>query len=106
MMKYSLVFLTSGSFVLLFGFFLRTISISNALGRVPPYMGPPVDTSILHEMRMWIFPYVLDTWSFVTLGISVGLILLGVFIVLKNKSRVRALPKNVSRNHDSFYPYQ
>ena len=105
-MKYSLVFLASGSFVLLFGFLLRTISLSNALGRVPPYMGPPVDTSILHAMRMWIFPYVLDTGSCVTLVISIGLILLGVSIALRNKSRTKTKPKNVSRNNDSLYPYQ
>jgi hypothetical protein len=101
--RYSVVFWIVGSTVLLLGFLLKTISFSNILYHVPPYMGPPMDPSALHVMRMWIFPYVFDTVSFITLVVSIGLILLGIAIMFRNKTKL--LPKNVVSN-DSLYPYQ
>ncbi len=102
--KHGVMFIASGSLVLLVGFLLKIISFTSVLDRVPPYMGPPMDPSLLHVMRMWIFPYVLDTVSLVTLGVSIGLILLGIAISFRR--RTKTSPKIVSHNTDPLNPYQ
>ncbi|MGI0059893.1 MAG: hypothetical protein ACREBJ_09010, partial [Nitrosotalea sp.] len=94
--KHSVIFIASGSLVLFFGFLLKIISFASVLDRVPPYMGPPMDPSLLHVMRMWLFPYVLDTISLATLGVSVGLILIGIAISLRRKTKISS--KIVSHN--------
>ncbi|MGI0092803.1 MAG: hypothetical protein ACREA8_01725, partial [Nitrosotalea sp.] len=80
------------------------ISFASVMDRVPPYMGPPMDPSLLHVMRMWLFPYVLDTISLATLGVSVGLILIGIAISLRRKTKISS--KIVSHNTDPLNPYQ
>ena len=72
MMKYGTAFLAGGTAILFLGFLLRSLSYTDALGRMPPYMGPGVTPPVLHAMRMWVFPYVLDTVSLIALAISLG----------------------------------
>ncbi|HEX5456821.1 MAG TPA: hypothetical protein VFX64_00370 [Candidatus Nitrosotalea sp.] len=101
-MKRGMMFVAIGSLVLLFGFLLKAISFTSVLDRTPPYMGPPVDPSILHTMRMWLFPYVLDTMSLAILGVSVGLILLGIAISFRRKT----MTSMIVPPRDTLNPYQ
>jgi hypothetical protein len=103
-MRHGLVSLASGFAVLLSGFLFKTISYTNLLGRAAPYMGPPMDPISLRVERMWSFPYILDTISLVLLGAGIVLILLGV--VLSIRGRTRLPPKEITLGRDdTLYPY-
>lgn len=102
-MRYGVLFLAAGSSVLLFGFLLRAVSFQNLFGHVPPYMGPPQESIILETARMFSFPYVFDTISLATFGISIGFILLGIAVSLR-KGKAPARPSIKKRDH--LYPYQ
>lgn len=56
------------------------------VGRIPPYMGPAVIPSVLHAMRMWSFPYVLDTISLILLGMGITLVVL--IIAFRSKMKL------------------
>lgn len=103
-MKFGMMFLAIGTVALFLGLLLRQVSLANALEHVPPYMGPPSDTSILHAIRMWAFPYVLDTFSIITLGVSLGLIALGLVVLLRRKAK--PVPEKESWENYTIYPYQ
>ncbi|MBI1829498.1 MAG: hypothetical protein HY222_04820 [Thaumarchaeota archaeon] len=84
-MKYGPMFLLSGILLSSSGFLLKIISYSDLFNRPPPYMGPPVDPDTLYVMRMWEFPYVLDTLFFILLGMGAGLITLGIILFRKKQ---------------------
>ncbi|GEM_PF-2682538 len=85
---------------------LRTVSYANMLIRVPPYMGPPTNDNVLHVIRMWNFPYVLDTMSLAMFGASIGLILIGIAVYIRNRKRLQQrVDKSVTEDRDSLYPY-
>ncbi|GEM_PF-6335291 len=87
-MNRGLLLSVSGSCLLLFGFLLKIIVHSKLLGSVPLFMGPPVIPSVLHDMRMWSFPYVLDTISFIAFGTGITLVVLGIVIAFRSKMKL------------------
>ena len=104
-MKYGSIFLVGGFGILLAGFLLKTISFTNVLGRVPPYMGPPVDTEALRMDRLWHLPYALDTFSLALFGSAIVLILIGIALAMRYKKRQLPTETSVAKNH-TRYPYQ
>lgn len=102
--RYAHLIIASGFGLLGTGFAIKVMSYTNALGRTPPYMGPPMGTNALHIVRLLQLPYSLDTFSLVLFGISISLIVIG--IVLSIRYRARQVPAEiVSESKDVLYPY-
>ena len=84
-MKHISIFYVSGSIALFTSCLLKILPYSNLFSRVPVYIGPPVEPSILHIMQMWQFPYVLDTFSYISFIVGIGFIISGLVINIRER---------------------